>query len=77
MPKPLRAEIHISLIEDQVLGAFSLQIDSSAGHNEPQRINTTIGVGQLFLRMQEHCNNVLRSTATQMENQIKQRKQQQ
>lgn len=80
MPKPIRAEIHMSIKQSQLMGTITLELSTCVQDVdvEPQRSFFTVGGDQVFLRIQEPLNNQLRRMCQKIEDILKkQRKQQQ
>lgn len=67
---PLRAELHVSIIQD-FKGDLGVEITSQLAGNATRKSTASISSGQVFIRLEELLSNQLRLLANEMETQLK------
>ena len=67
---PLRAELHLSIIQD-FKGDLGVEITSQLQGNTSRKSTVSISSGQVFIRLQEVLDNQLRLLSNEMEIQLK------
>ena len=76
--QPLRAELHLSILQNQVTGDLDVEISSRVqGYNMVKGGNIALGNTQIFTRLQEVLSNHLRKTCNQMEEILKKQRREQ